>query len=235
MLAREQTRGPEDAREGLVVEDPCQRLCEHGGEADLAVADGARQRLTRAGGAVLDIRDQLERAFRRPANSGCAGSRLSAASRLRCCTSRHGSRSSVSPTSVCSRRSSTASSAAAARAGPLAPDALFAHFDLDLELGPDRPRKRYPQLPCEARAGRQQPCGPDERTAAVRHAGARRRGVEARHADPHEVVAAIGLLVQRVGVAAMTIEVRKRGVPCRPTSGRLPSHATKLRRSVMSG
>src|SRR6266850_8357212 len=70
MLACEETRGPEDAREGLVVEDSRQRLCEQGRDADLAVADGPRERFTRGGGAALDIRDQLERALRGPAEVG---------------------------------------------------------------------------------------------------------------------------------------------------------------------
>src|SRR6266576_694571 len=77
------------------------------------------------------------------------------------------------------------------------PDALLAHLDVDLEVGSDRPRQGYPELAREGRAGRQQPRGPDERTAAVGHASARRWSVQARHGDPHEVVAAIGLLVER--------------------------------------
>src|SRR5256712_11085287 len=70
MLAREQTGGPEDAREGLVVEDSRQRLCEHCGNAELAVADRPCERLTCGGGPVLDVRDQLQPALRRPAELG---------------------------------------------------------------------------------------------------------------------------------------------------------------------
>src|SRR3989441_4394436 len=70
MLAREQTGGPEDTREGLVVEDSRQRLCEHGGNAELAVADRPCERLTCGGGPVLDVRDQLQPALRRPAELG---------------------------------------------------------------------------------------------------------------------------------------------------------------------
>src|SRR5204862_69832 len=46
VLAREQARGPDQARERLVVEDPRQWLCEQGREADLAVAERPRERLT---------------------------------------------------------------------------------------------------------------------------------------------------------------------------------------------
>src|SRR2546430_12741981 len=70
MLAREQTGGPEDAREGLVVEDSRQRLCEHRGNAELAVADRPCERLTCGGRPVLDVRDQLQPALRRPAELG---------------------------------------------------------------------------------------------------------------------------------------------------------------------
>ncbi len=70
MLAREQTGRPEDAREGLVVEDSRQRLCEHRGNAELAVADRPCERLTCGGGPVLDVRDQLQPALRRPAEVG---------------------------------------------------------------------------------------------------------------------------------------------------------------------
>src|SRR5256884_8631251 len=70
MLAREQTGGPKDAREGLVVEDSRQRLCEHRGNAELAVADRPCERLTCGGGPGLDVRDQLQPALRRPAGLG---------------------------------------------------------------------------------------------------------------------------------------------------------------------
>src|SRR2546428_11126389 len=70
MLAREQTGGPEDARKGLVVEDSRQRLCEHRGNAELAVADRPCERLTCGGRPVLDVRDQLQPALRRPAELG---------------------------------------------------------------------------------------------------------------------------------------------------------------------
>src|SRR2546428_12725970 len=70
MLAREQTGGPEDAREGLVVEDSRQRLCEHRGNAELAVAERPCARLTCGGRPVLDVRDQLQPALRRPAELG---------------------------------------------------------------------------------------------------------------------------------------------------------------------
>src|SRR5437870_3082469 len=142
-LACEQTCGPEDAREGLVVEDPRQRLCEHGGDADLALAERPRERLTCGRGAVLDIRDQPERPRRGPAEVG-------------------------------------------------------------------RPR----QPVTRARAG-----------GASRPVTATRTGLW----RPS------GCWYRAVGVASITIGGAARRGRCRPASGRLPSHATKLRRSVMSG
>src|SRR6266850_84857 len=198
MLACEETRGPEDAREGLVVEDPRQRLCEQGGDADLAVADGPHERLTRGGGAVLDIRDQLERALRGPAEVGMRGQpgerRIQVpAVRLETFLLQ-GGEADVGVT-----RRDPVQRPAPRRREPDAPtpDALLADLDVNLELGPGRPRQRYPELAREAGAGRQQTRGAHERATGVGHAGARRRSVEAGYRDPHEIVPAIGLLVQR--------------------------------------
>src|SRR6185437_14135215 len=191
------TRGPEDAREGLVVEDPRQRLCEQGGDADLAVADGPHERLTRGGGAVLDIRDQLERALRGPTEVGMRGQpgerRIQVpAVRFETFLLQGGE------ADVGVARRDPVQRPAPRRREPDAttPDALLADLDVNLELGARRPRQRYPELAHEARAGRQQTRGAHERTTGVGDPGARRRGVEAHHGDPHEVVASVGLLVQ---------------------------------------
>src|SRR2546426_5440389 len=182
----------------LVVEDSRQRLCEHRGNAELAVADRPCERLTGGGGPVLDIRDQLQPALRRPAELGMCrqpGQRRIQVPAVHFETLLV----PVGEADVGVARGDPIQRPAPRRSQPDAstPDALLPHLNVDLELGPDRPRQGYPELAREARTGRQQSRGPHERTAAVGHAGARRGGVKAHHGDPHEVVAAVGLLVQR--------------------------------------
>src|SRR5882724_653384 len=186
--------------ERLVVEDPRQRLREQRRDADLAVADGACERLPRGGRAVLDVRDQVERALRRPAEVGMGGQpgqrriQIPAVQFDTVFLKRGEADVGVA------RRDPVDGPAARWREPDAAtPDPLLADLDVDLELGPGGPGEGHPELAGEARAGGQAARGPYQRAAAVGHAGASRRGVEARHGDLDEVVAAIGLLVQRRG------------------------------------
>src|SRR3989442_8648564 len=154
MLAREQTSGPEDACEGLVVEDPSQRLCEQGGDADLAVADRPHERLARGGCAVLDIRDQLDRALRSPAE---VGMRRQPGERRIQVPAVHFETflPQRGEADVGVARRDPVQRPAPRRSGPdaPAPDALLADFDVNLELGPAYPRQGHPELAREPRAG----------------------------------------------------------------------------------
>src|SRR2546426_6867097 len=84
----------------------------------------------------------------------------------------------------------------------------------------------------------EQPRGADERPAAIGHAGAPRRRLEPGDGDADEVVAAVRLLIQRRGRRVDGDSRRGEGEGewegelylC--SSGRLPSHARKLRRAV---
>src|SRR2546430_11019865 len=146
----------------------------------------------------LDVRDQLQPALRRPAELGMC--RQPGQRRIQV-PAVYSETLLVPPGEADGgvARGDPIERPAPRRSQPDAPtpDALLPDRDVDLELGPDRPRQGYPELAREARTGRQQSRGPHERTAAVGHAGARRGGVDAHHGDPHEVVAAVGLLVQR--------------------------------------
>src|SRR2546426_403499 len=165
MLAREQTGGPEDAREGLVVEDSRQRLCEHCGNAELAVADRPCERLTCGGGPVLDIRDQLQPALRRPAELGMCrqpGQRRIQVPAVYFETLLV----PLGEADVGVARGDPIERPAPRRSQPDAPtpDALLPHLDVDLELGPHPPRPGYPepapQGPTRRRAAALTPGGP---------------------------------------------------------------------------
>ena len=140
MLAGVQARGPENAGEGLVVEEPRQQLGEHGGESDSAVAQRPRERLPGTGSAILDKRNDLKRALRGPAEVGVCrqpgqcGIQVPAV---------HFEGLFLQPGEA---------DVGVARGDPVqgpaprwhqphepAPDALFSHLDVDLELGSERP------------------------------------------------------------------------------------------------
>ena len=197
-LARQQTGGPHDARQRLVVEQPGQQVREQRLEPDLAAADRLDQRPGGLGGAVLDVGDHLQRALCGPAVVGVTGEAGERRVEV-LAVDLEAALLQVGVPDVGVDRGQPVERPALGRHEPdaAARDPRLPHLHVDLELG--GLGERHPHLAQEDRAGREEPGAANERAAPVRHARPARGRVEPGYGDAHEVAVPLRLLVQGRG------------------------------------
>ena len=202
MLPREPPRGPRDARQCFVIEDPRQQIGERRPEAHFAVTDRLDQGVARRRRAVLDVGQHLQGALRAPAEVGVRGQSRERrvevlavdleAALLQVGIADVGVIGGEPVQRPATRRDES----------HLAPGhALLGHLELDLKIR--RLRQRHPHLAGEARfrrpAGGEEARRPHERTAAIGDARPGGGRVQTGDADAHEIAPPVGLLVQRRG------------------------------------